>query len=55
MVLGKRLAMQELRIVMVVLTLSFEFLPLPEELDSMWADEAVFRKPEMCHVRLRAL
>ncbi|KAK0708046.1 cytochrome P450 [Lasiosphaeris hirsuta] len=52
---GKRLAMQELKIIMVDLMLNFEFLPLPEELSSMAAVERVFRAPRMCYVKLKAL
>ncbi len=52
---GKRLAMLELKVMMVLLVLNFEFLPLPEELASMEGIEKVFRRPKMCHVRLRAL
>jgi hypothetical protein len=45
--------MQELRIMMVLVALSFEFEPLPEELNSMKAVEVMFRKPEQCYVKLK--
>jgi hypothetical protein len=52
---GKKLAMQELRIMIVVLTLNFEFLPLPEELSDMAGVEKLFRQPKQCHVKIRKL
>ncbi|KAK0615083.1 cytochrome P450 [Bombardia bombarda] len=52
---GKRLAMQELRILIALLVLKFEFLPLPEKVASMEAEEKLFRRPKTCHVKLRAL
>ncbi|KAK3938644.1 cytochrome P450 [Diplogelasinospora grovesii] len=52
---GKRLAMQTLRIMIVLMILKFEFLPLPEELTSMVAVEKIFRRPKLCKVKLRAL
>ncbi|KAK1834067.1 cytochrome P450 3A24 [Podospora conica] len=52
---GKRLAMQELRIFIFHLMYNFEFLPLPEELQDMSAQERIFRQPNMCHVRLKKL
>ena len=47
--------MQELRIIITTLMLNFEFLSLPEELSSMAAEETVFRKPRMAHVKLKPL
>lgn len=38
-----------------LLTLSFEFLPLPEELSDMEATETLFRRLEMAHVHLRPI
>ncbi|KAK0649646.1 cytochrome P450 [Cercophora newfieldiana] len=52
---GKRLAMMELRIIIVVLILNFEFLPLPEELAGLEGDEGVFRRPQKEYVRLKKL
>jgi len=52
---GKRLAMQELKIMIVHMILNFEFLPLPEEQSSMLAVEKIFRSPRVCSVKLRAL
>jgi hypothetical protein len=47
--------MQELKIMMVLVALSFEFEPIPEELNSMEAVEVMFRKPPQCFVRLRPI
>ncbi|KAK0611972.1 cytochrome P450 [Immersiella caudata] len=52
---GKRLAMMELRIIMVTLVLNFEFLSLPEELAGLEGEEAVFRQPQKIFVRLKQL
>lgn len=55
-VIGKRLAVMELRIMVAVLVLGFEFLPLEDEtLNSMAGEERIFRRPQVCHVRLKAL
>ncbi|KAK7927713.1 cytochrome P450, partial [Apiospora marii] len=42
---GRRLAMHELKIMMTLTTLCFNFATLPEHLDSMRASETLFRKP----------
>jgi hypothetical protein len=47
--------MQELRIMMVLVTLSFEFESIPEELNNMDAVEVMFRKPQQCFVRLKPI
>ena len=52
---GKRLAMQELKIIIFHLMYNFEFMPLPEELQDMSASERIFRQPNMTHVRLKKL
>ncbi|KAK3331867.1 cytochrome P450 [Cercophora scortea] len=52
---GKRLAMQELRIIIVLLILAFEFQPLPQELAGLEAEEKLFRAPIKAHVKLRAI
>ena len=49
------MAMIELKIIIATIMLNFEFLPLPDELASMAAEEKVFRKPRMANVRLKAL
>jgi hypothetical protein len=54
-VAGRKLAMMELRIMVVLLVLSFEFLPLPEEYQSMAATEKVFREPKFPFAKIRAL
>lgn len=39
-----------------MLVLRFEFLPLEDDkMDSMAAEERIFRRPRYCHVRLRVL
>ncbi len=52
---GKKLAMLELKITIALLVLNFEFEPLPEELTGMASNETLFRRPQLCHVKLRAL
>lgn len=52
---GKKLAMREMRIIIALLMLNFEFLPLSAELSSMAAEERLFRRPRTCHVKLRPL
>jgi hypothetical protein len=53
--IGRRLAEMELRIMIVLLILSVEFLPLPEEYRSFAAIEKVFREPKYPYARLRIL
>lgn len=53
--IGRRLAEMELRIMIVLLILSVEFLPLPEEYRSLAAIEKVFREPKYPYARLRIL
>ncbi len=52
---GRKLAVMELRMVMVLLVLSFEFLPLPAELDSLAAVEKIFREPAFPYANIRVL
>ena len=47
--------MMELKIMVVMLVLNFEFLPLPEEYKSMAATEKAFREPDFPFARMRAL
>ena len=47
--------MQELRIMLVLLVLSFEFLPLPEALNSPRGQQKVLRTAQQCYVKLRML
>lgn len=47
--------MLELKITITLLVLNFEFEPLPEELRSMASRETLFRRPQLCHVKLRKL
>lgn len=53
--IGRKIGEMELRINIVLLILSFEFLPLPEELRTMSAHERIFRHPDAPYVRLRPL
>lgn len=55
MILGKRLGMQDLRMFVVILVLSFEFLPTEEDNDPWAAEEEIFRHPKQSLVRLKAL
>lgn len=52
---GRRMAYVELRIMMVLLVWNFEFLPLPEELNSWEAIDKAFRRPKQCFVRLKKI
>ncbi|KAH7461729.1 hypothetical protein FOMA001_g18908 [Fusarium oxysporum f. sp. matthiolae] len=52
---GRRLAMQDLRIFVVLLVLNFEFLPLPGELRDLTGEEAVFRHPKQAMVKLKII
>lgn len=52
---GVRLARMEFRIVAVLLILSFEFLPLPDELRTTSCTEKIFRQPDKPYARLRVL
>lgn len=47
--------MQDLRVFIVILVLSFEFLPVSKEADDLAAEEAIFRYPKHAPVNLRAL
>jgi len=52
---GKRFAYQQLRLLIVLLVMTFELLEVPEELGSMKAVQKLVRGPEQCYVKLRAL
>lgn len=46
----------ELRIMIAVLVLAFEFLPIEDEkMNSMDAEESIFRRPIHCEIRLKVL
>ncbi|KAI2463749.1 cytochrome P450 [Annulohypoxylon bovei var. microspora] len=51
---GRRLAMMELRIMIVLTMMSFKFLPIPPELNSFEAHEQLLRTPRQCFVKLEA-
>ncbi|KAK3995706.1 cytochrome P450 3A9 [Cladorrhinum sp. PSN332] len=51
---GKKLAMRELKIIIAVLVMEFEFLEVEEKLKSMEGEERLFRRPIKCYVKLRA-
>ncbi|KAB5578101.1 cytochrome P450 [Coniochaeta sp. 2T2.1] len=50
---GKKLAMQQLRIFLFLLVWNFEFLPVPEALNSLSGIQKILRHPQQCYVRLR--
>lgn len=52
---GKRLALMELKFILAIMLLNFDFLPVEQELDSDGANEVIARQPVQCFVRLRAL
>jgi hypothetical protein len=47
--------MMEFKVMVVLVVLSFEILPLPEEFQSMAAVEKIFREPKFPYAKLRAL
>lgn len=44
--------MMELRIMIVLITLRFKFLPVPPEFNGFQAKEELLRAPQQCYVRL---
>lgn len=52
---GQKLAMQELRVMIVLLVLSFRFDPVPDALNSPAGRQKALRVPQQCLVRLSAL
>ncbi|KAI0160165.1 cytochrome P450 [Xylariaceae sp. FL1272] len=52
---GRKLASMELRIIIVLLVLNFEFLKLPDELRTTHGIEKVFREPDKPYAKIRAL
>ena len=52
---GKRLAMITLRLVTTLLVWNFEFLPLPEGMDSLEVSDILNAKPKVCLLRLKPL
>lgn len=50
-IIGQRLARMELRIMIVMLVLSFEFKPVPEEYASFRAEEVINRGPHITYIR----
>ncbi|KAK5636396.1 hypothetical protein RRF57_012109 [Xylaria bambusicola] len=52
---GRKLASMEIRIVVTLLILNFEFLELPSEYRAMSATEKIFRQPDFPYIRLRPL
>ncbi|KAI0181666.1 cytochrome P450 [Hypoxylon sp. FL1284] len=51
---GRRLAMMELRIMIVLVVMRFKFLPVPPELNSFQVNEQLLRPPQQCFVKLEA-
>ncbi|KAH6658465.1 cytochrome P450 [Truncatella angustata] len=52
---GRKLAVMEFRIIVVLLILNFEFLALPKELQTMRASEKLFRHPQMPFAKIKIL
>lgn len=52
---GKKLAVQELRIMIVLLVLNFRFLPVPEPFNSPAGLQRVLRTAQQCYVKLEVL
>ncbi|KAH8893927.1 cytochrome P450 [Thozetella sp. PMI_491] len=52
---GRKLAVMEFQIFVALLVLNFEFLPLPEDKQTLKCSERIFRLPDMPYARLRAL
>ncbi|KAK1752700.1 cytochrome P450 3A24 [Echria macrotheca] len=52
---GRKLAMLEFKIVVVLLIMSFEFLPLPDEYRPMSSVETVFRQPDFPYANIKVL
>ncbi|TWU78561.1 hypothetical protein ED733_003365 [Metarhizium rileyi] len=52
---GKKLAMQELRVIIALLVLSFKFEPIPEALDGCQGRTKALRAPKQAFVRLTSL
>jgi cytochrome P450 len=52
---GKRLAMITLRLVTTLLVWNFDFLPLPEGMDSLEISDILNAKPKVCLLRLKPL
>lgn len=49
---GRRLAYLEFRIIMTLLSWSFEFLPVPDQFASFTPRDFMISKPNICYVRL---
>ncbi|KAI0885023.1 cytochrome P450 [Annulohypoxylon maeteangense] len=52
---GRRLAMMELRIMIVLIVMSFKFLPIPPEFNSFQVHEQLLRVPRQCFVKLETV
>lgn len=53
--IGRRLAVQELRITLTLLVLNFQFLEISQALDSPSGHQKILRHPQQCYVRLCSL
>ena len=47
--------MQELRIMLVLLVLNFQFLPVPPPFDSLAGKQKLMRIMHSCHIKLKVL
>ncbi|KAJ5595530.1 cytochrome P450 oxidoreductase [Penicillium hispanicum] len=52
---GKKLALQELRIMLTLVLLNFKFEAIPAHLNSPYGRQKALRAPQQCYVRLTAL
>ncbi|KAF3071299.1 Cytochrome P450 3A24 [Daldinia childiae] len=52
---GKRLAMMEIRIMVVSIVMSFKFLPVPPEFNSFQVTQKLLRSPRQCFVKLKTV
>ncbi|KUI57025.1 Cytochrome P450 3A16 [Cytospora mali] len=52
---GRKFAQQQFRIMLVVMVLNFEYLPIPEELNSYDAFSKLTRSPCQCFVRMNPI
>lgn len=53
--IGRKFAAQQFRIMLVVLVLNFEFLPVPDELNSNDAYTSLTRSPSQCYSRMKPI
>ena len=52
---GKRLAYLEMRLLLILTTMNFELLEMPQKLASWDAIDGITHKPKQCYIRLREI